>query len=331
MSKDYRSMFVRDVELSLSSKYGPDEIALISNIVIKSLSNYEITERCTDIAVPDDGNEKLLRRYKACMMVDGKSERTIKIYLTIIRKLHDTIGKSFVEMGAYDVRFFLALCQERGISNRTLENYRAYFSSFFQWMADDGIIPKNPIMSIKPIKYKEELKKAFTDVEIDTLRGVCNVKERAMIEFLLSTGVRISELTEMKINDIDLNNLTVHVVHGKGDKERFTYLTPVAARYLILYLDSRNDDDPYLFNSRLHGKYDVNGLRRVIKKIGERANVTDVHPHRFRRTFATSLSRRGMEIQEIQKLLGHSDIKTTLVYVETDTNKIQTSYKRFTA
>lgn len=330
MSKDYRSMFVRDVELSLSSRYDPDEIALISNIVIKSLSAYEITERCTDIAVRDDTNEKLIRRYKACMMVDGKSERTIQVYLLVIRKLYEMIGKPFTEMGAYDVRFFLAVCQEKGVSNRTLENYRAYFSSFFQWMVNDEIIPKNPILSIKPIKYKEEIKKAFTDVEIDALRGTCKLKERAMIEFLLSTGVRASELSEMKINDIDFINLTVHVVHGKGNKERYTYLTPVAARYLKMYLEQRNDDDPTLFLSQ-RGKYSKGGIEYVLRTIGDKSKVENVHPHRFRRTFATNLSRRGMEIQEIQKLLGHSDIKTTLVYVESDTARIQTSYKRFTA
>lgn len=329
---DYRSTFIRDVEAALTSNYSPEDIAIISNTVIKALSNYEITERCTDLALLDDTNDKLLRRYRACLMVDGKSKKTIEVYSIIVRKLSDVIQKPFPEMGPYDIRFFLASCQEKGTSSRTLENYRAYISSFFQWLTDDEIIQKNPALSIKPIKYKDELRKAFSDVEVDALRGACNdTKERAIIETLLATGLRLSEMIDMQIKDVDFHNLMVHIVHGKGDKERYSYLTPVAAKYLISYLESRNDKDPYLFSSNRHEKYSANGMRRLIHNIGVRAKVDDVHPHRFRRTFATNLSKRGMEIHELQKLLGHSDIQTTMIYVETDASRIQSSYRRYTA
>lgn len=330
MSKDYRSMFIRDVEAALTSRYAPGEIALISNIVIKSLSNYEITERCTEIAVRDDINDKLIRRYRACLMVDGKSERTIDIYVRIITKLSEMLGKPFPEMGAYDVRFFLAMCQEKGVTNRTLENYRAYCSSFFQWMADDEIIPKNPILSIKPIKYNDEIRLPFTDIELDSLRGVCNERERAVIEFLVSTGVRVSELTQMRVEDVDFETLAVHVKHGKGGKERITYMTPVAATHLRKYLSNRKKDSEFLIVGT-RGTYTKGGIERLLHVVGERAEVADVHPHRFRRTFATNLSKRGMDIQEIQKLLGHATISTTMIYVNTDDTRIQSSYKRYNA
>lgn len=328
---DYRMRFIKEVEAALSTNHTPEEIAQISNIVIKTLSEYEITARCTDLVVQDDINERLLKRYRACLMVDGKSKKTIDVYTLIIRKLSDMIRKPFPEMGAYDVRFFLATSQERGVSSRTLENYRAYISSFFQWLTDDEVIQKNPVLSIKPIKYKDEIRKAFSDVEIDALRAACrNVKERAIVEFLLATGVRVSELTDMQIKDVDFNKLMVHIVHGKGNKERYSYLTPVAAKYLILYLESRKDEDQTLFKSQ-RGPYTKGGVENLLRTLGKAARMEDVHPHKFRRTFATNLSKRGMEIQEVQKLLGHSDIKTTMIYVETDTDRIQTSYKRFTA
>lgn len=328
---DYRMSFIREVEAALSHTYQPEEIAQISNIVVKALSEYEITARCTDLVPQDDINERTLRRYRACLMVDGKSEKTINVYVIIIRKLSDMIRKPFTEMGPYDVRFFLATCQEKGISNRTLENYRAYISSFFQWMTDDEIIPKNPVLSIKPIKYKEEVRKPFSDVELDALRSACkDSKIRAMIEFLVSTGVRVTELTLMEIADVDFSTLSVHVRNGKGNKERITYMTSVAAKHLRKYLSTRADDDPALFTGR-RGQYSKGGIENALRTLGKKAGVENVHPHRFRRTFATNLVKRGMDIQEVQKLLGHSDIKTTMVYVETDASRIQSSYKRFTA
>ena len=331
--KDYRVDFIREVEASLTCRYGPEEIARISNIVTRALSGYEITERCTDLVPQDDINEKLLRRYSACMLVDGKSRKTIYMYCRVIKRLSDLIRKPFPEMGAYDVRFFLATEKERGLSNSTLETMRSELSAFFQWMTDDEIIQKNPLAKIKPIKVPKEIRKAFSDVEMDALRSACkSVKERALVEFLVSTGVRVSELTGMKVEDVNLENLSVHVVNGKGSKERMTYTTPVAAKHLIAYLRSRKEKGSImLFCNREGGKLSTRWIQLLLKKIGARAGVENVHPHRFRRTFATSLSKRGMEIQEIQKLLGHSNINTTMIYVATDDSMIKASYSRYSA
>lgn len=332
MSVDYRMNFVREVETNLACHYDPEEIAQISNLVVKALEGYELTERCTDLALRDDTNEKLIRRFRACMMVDGKSDKTAYQYVRTIRKLSDMIGRPFTEMGAYDVRYFLAMEQERGMSQRTLENTRANISAFFQWMTEDEIIPKNPVTKIRPIKFPSEVKKAFSEVELDALRSACKtIKERALIEFLVSTGVRVSELASMKIEDINLDTLAVHVIHGKGAKERMTYTTAVAAKHLISYLKNRNEENPALFCNKNHEPIEPGGIRFILNTIAQRAGVENVHPHRFRRTFATNLSRRGMELQEIQKLLGHSDINTTLVYVNTDDSKVQASYRRYTA
>lgn len=332
MSTDYRMNFVRDVEVNLACKYDPEEIAQISNLVVKALEGYELTERCTDLALRDNTNDKLIRKYRACLMVDGKSDKTAYQYIRTITKLSDMIRKPFPEMGAYDVRFFLAMEQDRGISQRTLENTRANISAFFQWMCEDEIIPKNPIAKIKPIKFPAEVKKPFSEVELDALRSACKtIKERALIEFLVSTGVSVSELASMKIEDINLDTLAVHVIHGKGAKERMTYTTAVAAKHLISYLKNRNEENQALFCNKNHEPIEPGGIRFILNTIAQRAGVENVHPHRFRRTFATNLSRRGMELQEIQKLLGHSDINTTLVYVNTDDSKVQASYRRYTA
>ena len=332
MSRDYRMDFIREVEVNLACRYDPEEIAMISNLVVKALEGYELTERCTELALRDDTNEKLIRRYRACLMIDGKSDRTAYQYVRTVTKLSETIRKPFPEMSAYDIRFFLAMEQDRGLSQRSLENTRANISAFFQWLTDDEIIQKNPVAKLKPIKCPDEIREPFSEVELDALRSSClSKKERALIEILVSTGVRVSELAAMEVKDINLNTLAVHVIHGKGSKERMTYTTTVAAKHLIAYLKQRKEDGPALFYNKDHGPLCAGGIRKALNVIAKRSGVDHVHPHRFRRTFATNLAKRGMDIQEIQRLLGHSNINTTMVYVRTDDSKVQASYKRYSA
>ena len=332
MSKDYRTALVRDVEALLSTRFSQDQISMISNAVIKALGEYEITERCTDIVPLDDTNERLIKRFTACLKVDGKSDNTIYQYVRSVRKLSEAICKPLTEMGTYDIRFFLAIEQERGLSSQTRENTRANLSAFFQWMASDEIIPKNPVAKLKPIKCPVEVRKPFSEVEIDALRSACRtLKERAIMEMLLSTGVRVSELASMEVQDIDFTALSVHVVHGKGAKERMTYTTPVGVKHLQAYIKDRKENGTALFYNRNHECLTDGGIRFILNELAERAKVENVHPHRFRRTFATNLAKRGMEIQEIQRLLGHSNINTTMTYVCVDDTRVQASYRRYIA
>lgn len=331
-NKDYRLQFIRDVETALVTKYGVDQATAITDVVGRVLSSYEITERCTDLVPKDDRNERLLKRYSACLMIDGKSEKTIRQYMRSIRKLSDAIQRPFTEMGAYDVRFFLATEKDRGVSNVTLENTRLYLSAFFQWMTNEEIIPKNPVAKLKPIKCPKEIKKPFSEVEIDALRGACNsLRERALIEILLSTGARVSELVSMEVKDINQSTLTVHIVHGKGGKGRMTYTTAVAMKHLLAYLNDRSGNCQALFCNYKNGPLGVTGIQYILAEIGKRSGVENVHLHRFRRTFATGLARRGMEIQEIQKLLGHVNINTTMRYVCVDDDKVRSSYQQYIA
>ena len=331
-NKDYRMSFIHSVEQSLASLYPSEEINKIINKVTMVMNDYEIVERCTDLVLLDDANERLIKRYCACLMVDGKSEKTIYQYKRTITRLSDFIHKPFTEMGAYDIRFYLACEKERGVSNGTLENNRASISAFFQWMTLEDVIPKNPMLTVKPIKCTDEIRKPFSDVEIDSLRSACkSLKERAIVELLLSSGVRVSELCDLKLADIDFNTLELHVLHGKDDKERCTYITPVAMNHLKKYLTNRNNGDEYVFINKNHGQLKPGGVRFILNKIAERAKVKNVHPHRFRRTFASGLASRGMPIQEIQILMGHSKMDTTLEYIFTDNERVKTSYKKYIA
>lgn len=331
---DYREQFLQSVQQILISNIdNPATAGTISDKIAILLGDYELTKRCTEIVPLDTINEKLIKRYCACLAVDGKSEKTIYQYRRSITLLSGFLNKPFPEMKTYDIRFYLATEKERGISERTLENLRANLSAFFQWLTIDEVIDKNPMIKIKPIKYDDEIREAFSDVEIDKLRSACeNDKERALIEFLLSTGVRVTELSEMNISDVDLRNLTVHVRHGKGGKERITYTTAVAAERLNKYLTSRSEQTSnYVFCNNAHDRICPGGIRFILNRIAKRADVTNVHPHRFRRTFATGLAHRGMDVREIQKLLGHSNINTTLEYICTDTEGVKASYRKYIA
>ena len=185
--------------------------------------------------------------------------------------------------------------------------------------------------NIKSITYKEEIKMPFTDVEIDKLRSACKtVKERAIIEFLLATGVRVSELSQMEVKDVIASEFRVNVEHGKGGNKRKTYITPVALEHLERYLSTRPEKEGIaLFYNRDHEIMNSDCIRYTVKLIGKRAGITQIFCHKFRRSFACMLAKRGMDIREIQKLLGHKKITTTLCYIYTEDEQVKASYRKY--
>ena len=192
------------------------------------------------------------------------------------------------------------------------------------------MIPRNPCAKISPIKCEEKVRLPFSAIQMDALRSACNSeKERALIELLVSSGVRCEELTNLSIEDINIRERMVIVRNGKGGKGRKTFMSDVAADHIEKYLNERNDEHIVLFASKQGRKYTVGGIQNLIRKIGTRAGVDNTHPHRFRRTFATNLYKRGMDLHEIQRLMGHSDVKTTLEYIYTDDDQIKAAYHKY--
>lgn len=319
---------INEIDLILPMYLNGEERISLSNRITKIINDYDVTKRNLELVKYDDYNERLLNIYKGCLTIDGKSKRTIKCYEQTLKHIFDFFGSKHCDTySVYDIRYFLACEKERGISNSTLENIRANLSAFFQWMAKEDIISKNPLVNISNIKFTKTVKNPLNEIEIDSLRSACkNDKERAIIETLLSSGLRVSELINLKIDDIDFNLLKVYVRNGKGNKDRITYITSIASKYIKAYLCGRKKESEYLFTSIFNGKLTTSGVAYIINEIAKRANVKNVHPHRFRRTFATNLAKNGMEIQCIKQLLGHSNINTTLIYVYTSDNKVKSSY-----
>lgn len=329
---DYKTQLVNDVTTALTGQLDRDSIETVSNEMIVALRDYEVTKQVKQLVAYDGANEMILKRYKACLLIAGKSPKTITAYEYTLKKLFSSLQKNYVDMTVSDLRYFLAYEKSRGISNRTLENVRVHVSAFFTWMLDEELVNKNPCRTIKPIKYTDEVRLPFSSVEIDALRSACkNKKERAIVEVLLASGVRVSELCSLKISDINFDTLSVKVREGKGSKQRTVYINELANKHLVEYLTTRNVNGDYLFYNKWKEPMNTGGVRHTLNKIAERAEVTNVHPHRFRRTFATGMANRGMDIQEIARLLGHSSLNTTLKYVYSSEEKIRTSYLKYSA
>lgn len=329
-----KDKLIRDIEIKLSETCPGIDRDQVMICIISCLDEYDVSEKSTQLAErPQDVNDRILKRYSACLLLDGKSKNTIFQYIRTCRKLGQDSGKYFTEITTNDIRLFLGQLKVRGAKNSTIENQRSYISAFFRWMLAEDIISKNPCEKIKPIKCENVRRLPFSDVQIDKLRLACrSEKTRAMIEVLLSSGVRCEELINLDINDIDIRRRSVRVRNGKGGKDRVTYISEVAAEHLDHYLNSRNDNGPELFRSQQGGRYsDETSILRIMKSLSKRAGVDNVHPHRFRRTFATQLYRRGMDLHEIQRLMGHSNVQTTLGYIYTDDAQLRAAYQKYAA
>jgi site-specific recombinase XerD len=329
---DCKERLLKGFENRLLSGFTADEVDTISRALMMELQDYRIEKEPRNLAVLDDYNEMALKAYCGCLAIEGKSEKTIEAYRRELRKVGDLLHKNYDKMGTFDLRFYLAAMKNRKCSNTTMENSRAYMSAFFKWMEAEGFVEKNPMASIKPIKTQPKTEEPFRGSEIDALRFACqNAKERALIEVALSSGLRCAELAKLKISDMNLKTYEVFVRHGKGDKDRVSYINELAASWVERYLSEREDELDILFLSRTDGGsfYEKGGIYGIICDIGERAGVENVHPHRFRHTMASKLAEKGMPVHEIQQILGHSNINTTMRYVHTSRSSVASSYMKY--
>lgn len=330
--QESRDELIQTLKLRLATIVDVDVIGDIINIVTYELNNYDVTKKTTEIIPYADDNERVLKSFLACLVVEGKSKGTIYQYKRSLIRLFTFLGnKRYDEITTYDIRAWLASIKLTNKKNTHIRNQKCNITPFFTWLYNDGLIDKNPCNPIKPIKVLQEEKSAFTSEDIDTIRSNCKTPfERAVIEFLLSSGIRVMELCNLKLEDVDFEKMTVFVRCGKGGKDRTTFINPVAKKYVSLYLKDCKHKSDYVFTTKFNGKYSTCSIRRITTAISDRSGI-HVHPHRFRRTLATDLARKGMEIQEIQKLLGHSNIETTRKYIETTTEKVEASYRQFLA
>lgn len=311
-----------------------DVVNRVEGVLYIQLRDYEIQERCTAVAVHDGSNMGMVRKFIATKRLEGKAESTLRKYQPELEKLVQFLDKRLFEVETYDLRLYLSLYKEsRHVTNRTLNNIRKTICSFFSWLHDEGHIARNPGRALKQIKYVKEIKKAFTSVEREKLKNACKfLRDVALSEFLYASGLRVSEAASMNIQDIDFVNREATVV-GKGGKERRFYLSEVCVEYLKQYIGSRTDNNPALFTGvkKPYRRISERGIEAAVKRVGRRAGVENVHPHRFRRTLATDLVQKDVPIQDVAEILGHADLRTTQVYVCINQETVKFHYNRAVA
>lgn len=327
----------------------------ITNELVVILDDYDIKPAERALVVRDETiNETLLQKFLVAKAVAGCTKKTLKAYKQGLTSIFNKIGKNVPDITADDIRLYLAIRQTRdGISKSFADTELRYLRSFYNYCLSEELITRDPTKKISKIKQDKKVKKAFTDLELEQLRGGCtNGRDKTIIEMLLSTGYRVSELANIKLSDIKGEEINIL---GKGNKERIVYLNAKAQYALNVYLNERKDKNPYLFpggynlgaNGRPHkgaskrdwwknpslvtlDKHVDNGaIESFVRKLGKKVGVENVHPHRFRRTCATMALSRGMPLLQVSKMLGHEQLNTTQIYLDIRQEEVAAAHKKY--
>ena len=321
-----------NVILAQMVNLGSEDVRKLECVLRNVLADYDFTLRETALATQNDVWMESLNIFIARKTTDGKSERTMKLYQLQLSRLLSYLNKPVSEITENDLYQYLAMYKQvRHVSNRYLDDLRRIMTSFFGWQYRKGFITQNPAIGLDPIKCANVIKKPFSEEELELLRRNCETKrEIALVEFLYSTGIRVSELIALNVSDVNLDTLTV-IVKGKGNKERQTYLTRTARLHIKEYLQTRDDKCEALFVSERsdHGRLTVTAVQSILRRIGKRSGVENTHPHRFRRTMATNVLKKGMPLEEVRTLLGHVKVETTLIYCTVNQESVRHSHAKF--
>ncbi|MBE5763966.1 MAG: integrase [Clostridiales bacterium] len=276
-------------------------------------------------------NSEYLQLFETAKNVEGCSKASLKYYIYILNSFFKECTKQINDISTDDIRNYLDSFSSKNISKTSMDNIRRVLSSFFAWLEEEDYIRKNPVKRIHKIKSLKTIKLAYSDENIENLKDNCScLRDKVIIELLSSTGMRIGELVKLNINNIDFENKEC-IVLGKGGKQRRVYFDSKTKLHLTNYLNSRIDDNPALFISlfRPFNRLQISGIEIMLRKLGAKTNIDKVHPHRFRRTLATKAIDKGMPVEQVQILLGHTKIDTTMHYAIVDQNNVRNSYRRY--
>lgn len=311
-----------------------DQLEHLNNVLYVNFHGVEVVEQCTDLtATGTDGDEAKIRMFVASKKAVNRQTETLKQYSREIYNMLDFLGKRLEDITGMDLRYYYGVMRERrGIKMSTMQTRLHYLSSFWDFLITEELVHSNPVKKVGLLKIEKTIKKPYTAEEMEALRVNCmTLRDRALVEFLYSTGVRVSELVSLNVGDIEMEKQKL-IVYGKGSKERKTYLTDGAKFYLRRYLQERgaNPDEPlFVTLDNPHNRLTVAGVQYMLRQLGKRADVKNVHPHRFRRTIATDLLSRGMQIEQVKEFLGHEKLDTTMIYCTVKTESVQASHRKY--
>lgn len=323
-----KKQIINDIEQKMRNVLNNEQRKRLEEVLEYAFYGVEI--------IKTDNDEKNQTDYSdifvSAKRVEGCSDRTLNYYKTTIDNMLNSVNKKVNNIETDDLRKYLADYQLKNqCSKVTIDNVRRILSSFFAWLEDEDYIIKSPTRRIHKIKTMKTVKETYSDEELEEMRDSCDeIRDLALIDFLSSTGVRVGELVNLNINDIDFENRSC-VVLGKGSKQREVYFDARTKIHLQNYLSTRIDNNQALFVSLLHpfNRLKISGVEIRLRELGNKININRVHPHKFRRTMATKAIDKGMPIEQVQVLLGHSKIDTTLEYAMVNQNNVRNSHKRF--
>lgn len=333
---------INNIINSMTPYLNKTQLDHLSNTIYINLHDYEIHEKTTNIVpISDNSNTFKIKMFIASKRAINRKDTTLHHYVKEIKNVLDFLGKNIEDITGMDLRYYYGMMREcKHIKTSTIQTRLRYLSSFYDFLVTEELVKSNPVKKVGILKLEKTIKSPYSNEEIEALRVSCNtLRDRAIIEFLYSTGVRISELVALNVNDIKIEKQELTVL-GKGSKERKTYITDLAKFHLLRYLKERcvleNISMEELQTRPLfttldspHNRLSIAGIQYMLRKLGERANVKNVHPHRFRRTIATDLLAREMPIEQVKAFLGHERLDTTMIYCTIKDENVHASFRKF--
>lgn len=321
---------INEIEQAMLGVLNNEQMAQLRKVLDYTFRNVTVTEKkCINV---EDNNAVLIEKFISAKKVEGCSLNSIAYYRSTINNALNKIAKEVIHITTDDLRLYLNTYQtESGASKVTVDNIRRILSSFFSWLEEENYIVKSPVRRIHKVKVGKTVKETYSDESLELMRDHCaNLRDLALIDLLSSTGMRVGELVKLNRSDIDYQNREC-IVTGKGDKQRKVYFDARTKIHLQKYIDNRTDSNDALFVSLLapYERLQISGIEIRLRQMGKELNIPKVHPHKFRRTLATMAIDKGMPIEQVQHLLGHQSLDTTLQYAMVNQNNVKLSHHKF--
>lgn len=325
--------FTRSFISKLNGKISDNDLRVVLQELEVFVADYNIENRHTELVTYNDTLPQCYKVYMISKKIEGLSPGTLKIYDLYLKDFFMYVGKPLEQINANDIRVYLyQLQQRRKISNHSLDGKRLVINTFLEWCKNENYISRNPCKQINPIKFEEKPREPLTDIELELVRYACkSCRDRAIIELLYSTGCRVSEMVNLNKSDIDFDSGEVHLF-GKGSKHRISYINAKAEVALKKYLSTRKDTDNALIVSerKPHKRLSKTGIERAVRIIGERSKIgRNLYPHLLRHTTASDALNRGMNVTEVQKILGHEKLDTTMIYAKISQENVRYSHRKY--
>ena len=309
----------------------PDLIQKVLSMVDISMNDFEISKKQMEIIPVESGIPEVVKHFLAAKAIANLSKSTLKQYRCKLTDFFNTINKSYMDVQPNDVRIYLySFKQERNASECYMDSVRVTLNTFFQWCVNNDYLIKNPCSKIEKIKFQYKRREPLTPIQLETIRwNATDVRTKAVIDFFYSTGCRVSECADVRLSDINWEDRSVRIRHGKGDKERMVYFNAESEQSIKEYLKTRTDDTDALFVSSKepHNQLKAHSLQDIVKKVSKSTGI-HVYPHKLRHTFATAGLRGGIPLEKLQALMGHTKPETTLIYAKQNNIELQTIHQR---